>query len=268
MIHPSTLAGPNWFTGSIGTTHPFQQSTTPFFRNAQVQGPQVAFAPGIPPIQPQSIGPMLNTTQMLNTINEIVRQTVPLTIANGGFQPTAGFQTPFGFPTPLGQQGPHAFQTPLGPSFPTGAHYQQPQLLNTTPIYGNWQNQTQSFIPELIRQATGQVIQTLYQQNPALFSQAMYGQTQPIHGIGMQYPGQNIYGTGWQQQQHYQNFVAQVCQAVASCVNECLNQQAQTQNTLYSTPNTPYYTQSTPFNATNPTAQYSTPTGVPCAGVL
>src|SRR5215216_3620773 len=85
MIHPSTLAGPNWFTGSFGPNTPFQQNN-PFFRNTPFQGQQGGFGFGTNPFQNPFFGN--NPAQYQNTINEFIRQTVPTAFSNIGFQPT------------------------------------------------------------------------------------------------------------------------------------------------------------------------------------
>src|SRR5947209_20587982 len=101
MIHPSTMAGPNWFTGSIGTTNPFQQSSSPLFRNTPFQGS--GFGPGTNPFQNPSFGFGPQTGQIQNTINEVVRQALPSIVASLSTQPGNPFQTPFS--TPFGLQG-------------------------------------------------------------------------------------------------------------------------------------------------------------------
>src|SRR5687768_4855125 len=116
MIHPSTMAGPNWFTGNIGTTNPFQQNSSPFFRNTPFQGQQGGFGPGNNPFQSQQFGFGTNTTQMQNPINEIVRQTVPTILASFGIQPSGGFQNLLGQQGQFGSPSPFGFQIPSGPA--------------------------------------------------------------------------------------------------------------------------------------------------------
>jgi hypothetical protein len=222
MIHPSTMAGPNWFTGSFGTFNPFQQSSSTFFRSTPFAGPQGGFGPGFNPYQNPSFGFGPNTPQIQNMINEIVRQTVPTTLASFGI-PTTGFSSPYGFSFPYGFSYTGGFQTPtgsaqFGPSFP-GSPW-----MNPTPG-GDW--------TETIRQATNQAIQNLAQQNPTLFSAF----TTPLAGT----PG--LFGTN--PQQNLANVIGQVCyqacqsacqtiyQALAVCVNEAINQQNQMTNTPF-----------------------------------
>src|SRR5437879_5333250 len=103
MIHPSTMAGPTGFTAGFGTPNPFQQTISPFIRSTPFQG--VGFGPGTTPFQNQPLGFGNQTAQMQNTINEIVRQTIPTALASIGFQPTGTLPGTFGFPTSFGTPG-------------------------------------------------------------------------------------------------------------------------------------------------------------------
>jgi len=267
MIHPSTMAGPNWFTGSFGTTNPFQQNTS-FFRNTPLGGQQGGFGPGNTPFQSQPFGFGTNTMQLQNTISEIVRQTVPTILANCGIQPnnlqsTFGFQTGIN-PTQFGLSTPFGFQTPTGPA-QFGPQFQTSPWINPSAIGTEYQTQiqnqiqNQTYIAELIRQATNQAIQNVMQQNPNMFTQGISWQTstaQPYSGIGMTgFTGpQNTFTTNLQQQQQQQqqsfwNFVSQVCQTVAQCVVGSLTQQHQPQNT--------------PFNLNIGSPQSSVTSGIP-----
>jgi hypothetical protein len=239
MIHPSTMAGNNWTTGSFGTTNPFQQSSMPFLRTMSFPGPQATFGPGSIPFQNHPFG--TNTMQMQDTINEIVRQTIPRVLANCGIPTSFGVPTPFGFQTPIGQQGQFGFQTPFAFQTPTqfGTPFQTTPWMNPNPGYGDWQ--TQNMLQEVVRQATIQAVQNAYQQNPYQLSQGFQSPTQPILGP------QSFYGGPWQQQQSLNNLIGQVCQAVAASVIECLSQPNQIQNPLYSMGTTPFLTQQTPF---------------------
>jgi len=225
MIHPSTLAGPNWFTGSFGPNNPFQQNTSPFFRNTPFQGQQGTFGFGANPFQGQQStsgfganpfqNPFIGNSpgQFQNTINEIIRQTVPTAFTSFGYQPTNGFQTPtFNWNT-------NGIQMP----FNNGTF--GPQLQNTP--FSNWQ--TQSFFNELIRQTTNQVMQSFPQ----------FSQTSPYQGTNWQ----NNPNLGTNPQQQLWNNCAQicqqscywscqaVCQTIVSCAIECINQQNTTLNT-------------------------------------
>jgi len=259
MIHPSTMAGPNWFTGSFGTTSPFQQNSSSFFRNTPFGGGGPG--PANNPFQSLSFGFNSNPTQMQNTINEIVRQTVPTILANFGMtQGSFGFQT---------QQAPFGFQTPFNFQTPTGPAQYGPQFTNSSwgtdwqsQIQNQFQNQfqNQNFLAEVIRQSTNQAIQNLMQQNPNAFGQG-------ISGIGTTPFAANAFNTNWQQQvqqlqqqqiqqlqqqqqqQSFWNTVSQVCQTVAACVIACLTPQNQIQ--------------STPFNINTGSTQFGVSAGIP-----
>jgi hypothetical protein len=225
MIHPSTMAGPNWFTANLGMTSPFQQSTTPFSRTTPFQGPQGGYGPGNTPFQTHPFAMGTNTMQMQNTINEIVRQTVPRVLASCGIQPSGVFPSQYGFQSPFGFQS-QSGTTPFGQTF-------------QTPLFGDWQ--TQIAIQEIARQATNQAIQNLTQQNPWVFAQGIQGS----------------YGTTWQQpfgqQQNIANLIGQVCQAVTTSVMECLAQSSVSQGMPYSmgvgpfTGQQPFFQQQQPF---------------------
>jgi hypothetical protein len=235
------MAGPNWFTGSFGTTNPFQVSSSPFFRNTPFQGFQGGFGPGNSPFQNQPFGISPNTTQIQNTISEIVRQTIPTILASYGFQPTSGFQTSFGFQTPIG------FSSPTS-SFQFGSPF------SSMPNNYNWQNP--SFFTEIIRQATNQAIQNIAQQNPTLFSTGSMGWNQPFTGMGTGFNWtSNTFGIN-PQQQNLWNFIGQICQqacqqacqtiiqAVTTTASQCINQISQ--NTQIN------QSQNTPFNIATP----------------
>jgi hypothetical protein len=253
MIHPSTMAGTNWTTGNFGTTHPFQQSSMPFPRTTPFQGPQSTYGPGVNPFQNQPFG--INTMQMQNNINEIVRQIVPRVLSSCGIPSSMGLQTPFGQPGQFGFQNPAQFGTP----------YQGSLWANPTLTYGDWQSP--NALQELVRQATIQTVQNLYQPSPYQFTQTPWGQNQLFQGP------QNPYGGTWQPQ-NLMNLIGQVCQAVTSTVIECLNQPNQTQSALYNLGNTPFTTQQTPFypqqqtplNIGSSQPQYGVSAGIP-AGV-
>jgi hypothetical protein len=267
MIHPSTMAGPTWFTGSFGTTNPFQQSGSPFFRNPQFQNQQSGFWPGNHPFQSSQTGfgfasnpfpnPTFgigtNTTQMQNTINEIVRQTIPTVLASFGFQPGNTFQSPFGQQTPFGTQFRNVF-----PNNP----------------FTDWQ--TQNTIMEITRQATNQAIQNVLQQNPNAFTQNSWGQNQPFFSFGTtSFTGaSNPFETATQQQiignivaQACQQACWQVCQTIAqtatTCIQACLAQQNQTFTSPFQTFSTPFQTPNQPFNFNNTTSQFGVTTGIP-----
>jgi len=222
MIHPSTMAGPNWFTGSFGTINPFQQNTSAFSRTPY-QGMQPGFGTGTTPFQSQPYGLGTQTLQLQNTINEIVRQVVPTILASTGFSPTNGFQTPFGQQGQFGFQTPFAFQTPTGP-----AQFGPQYPFNTG--QGDWQ--TQNYLNEVIRQSTNQAIQNMFQQTPNTQFQTTFGLGTAFGATPTMF-GQNI------QQQNLTNVVAQactqccqqVCQTIVSCVTACL-QQTPTQGTI------------------------------------
>jgi len=228
MIHPSTLAGPNWFTGSFGTNNPFQQNTSPFFRNTPFQGQQGGFGFGTNPFQGQqgsfgfgtnpfqnpSFGFGNNPAQFQNTVNEFIRQTVPTPFSNYGFQPTNGFQSP------TGNWNTTGFQAPTNPwSFGT-------QFQNTP--FNNWQ--TQGLFTELIRQTTNQVMQSFPQFNGTGTFQGTNWQNNPNFGTNPQQ--QNLWSTCAQicQQTCYATCQT-VCQAIVTCATECINQQ----NTAFTT---------------------------------
>lgn len=301
MIHPSTMAGPNWYTGTFGTTNPFQQTSSAFFRNTPFGGSQGWFGPGNNPYQTQQFGFGTTMTPIQNMINEVIRQTVPTTLASYGI-PT-GYQTSFG-PVSMGFQNPSG-SAQFGPQFQTSPWTNY--TMNT-----DWQNQ--NMIAEMIRQATNQAIQNTFAQNPTLFNP--YGT--PVSTLGTNLQQQNLANTvtqvcqqccqtacqsicqavftcvseclnqttnpfqqtnatqtNWQQQNLW-NFCLQVCQqccqttcqticqAVATCVNECINQQSRGQNIPFSTmQNFPFRSQTTPFSFSNATSQYSPTTGIP-----
>jgi hypothetical protein len=235
MIHPSNMAGPNWFTGSFGTTNPFQQANTPFFRSTPFLGSQGGYGPG----SNLSFGIGTNPSQIQNTINEITRQTIPTVLSSFGLQPNLGYQTPFGFSSPTG--------------FPNAPW----STLN--PMTGDWQNN----INEMIRQTTNQAFQSAWQQTAPFSGMG----TSPFTGT----PG--TLGTNWQQQ-NLGNYIAQVCQqacqqtcqtlcqAVITAANVALSAQTQTQGTLFNTQNTPFGIPNSPF-AFNNVPQYGVTTGIP-----
>jgi len=209
MIHPSTLAGPNWFTGSFGPNTPFQQNNNPFFRNTPFQGQQGGFGFGTNPFQTPFLGN--NPAQYQNSINEFIRQTVPTAFSNPGFQPTNGFQTPtVGWNT-------SGFQTPAN-TWTFGNQFQN------TP-FNNWQ--TQSFFTELIRQTTNQVLQSFPQFNQTSYFQGTNWQNNPNFGTNPQQ--QQLWNTCAQicQQTCYSSCQT-VCQAIVTCAIECINQQQST----------------------------------------
>lgn len=307
MIHPSTMAGPNWFTGSFGTTNPFQQNTSPFFRNTPFQGPQGGFGFGTNPFQNPTFGfgnpyqnpsfgfgtnpfqnPNLgfgNTPQFQNSINEIVRQTIPTIVSSFGYQPTTGFQPSFGTWNPTG------FATPNG-TWSFGTQF------SNTPFSNDWQ--TQNIIGEIIRQTTNQTIQSFPQLNPGF---GFNPQQQNIWNTSAQIAQQacwsacqttcqaiitcaitcinqqntpNAQQSFWNIcipicQQACQQVCQTVCQSVITCANTCINQQNPsfsfgTQNTPFNinTGNIPYFNpQNTPFSFTNPTPQFSFTPGIP-----
>jgi len=225
MIHPSTMAGQNLFTAGFGTTNPFQQNNSPFFRNTPFQGG--GFGPGNNPFQGQPFG--LGNQTIQNTINEILRQSLPSIVANFNNVPNGTFQTPFTSTTPFGSQGQFGFQTGFGPQGNFGSQisagpqgqfgFQTPfgnqgqfgltGAIGTQGLFGPQfqtgfgdQNplQNPNTFSQLVQQATTITLQSLNQQIPGLFSQSLPGQTQT-----------NILNT-----------VAQVCQAVASCCCYCV----------------------------------------------
>jgi hypothetical protein len=297
MIHPSTMAGQNWFTGTFGATNPFQQTSSAYFRNTPFTGTPFGFGPGTNPFQNPTYGFGANPTQPFqNLISEVIRQTVPTTLASYGF--ANGFTTPGGF-SPIGYQ----YQTPtwstqFGPQFPTTPG-------TTFTMNQDWQNQ--NFLTEMIRQVTNQAIQNTFAQNPTFFNTF----NTPTGGFGGN-PQQNLGNvitqiaqqccqtacqticqgiitcaneclnqpnnpiqTNWQQQNLW-NFCLQVCQqccqstcqticqGIIACVNECLNQQNRTQaNPFFNTQNIPFRGQTTPFSFSNTPSPYGTPSGIP-----
>jgi len=217
MIHPSTMAGPTGLTAGFGTTNPFQQNLSPFIRSTPFQ--TSGFGPGTTPFQSQPFGFGNQGAQVQNTINEIVRQTIPSVLANYGIQPNGSFQSQFGFPTSFGTPGSFGLQTPFGSQ----------QSLGATPFGQQFQPgdpfQNQGFFSELIRQSTTQALQNLTQQNPFLFGQGNLGPNQSSFGTP------NTFGIPQQQQQQqYLNQVAQCCQQVTSCLTQALVQCGLAQN--------------------------------------
>lgn len=215
MIHPSTMAGPTGLTAGFGTTNPFQQNLSTFIRSTPFQ--TSGFGPGTTPFQSQPFGFGNQGTQVQNTINEIVRQTIPTVLANYGIQPNGSFQGQFGFPTSFnppgtyGLQTPFGFQqtignTPFGLPFPSGELFQNP-----------------GFISELIRQSTNQAFQNLGLQTPNLFGQTTLGPNQTFFG------NPTAFGIS-QPQQAYLNQVAQCCQQATSCVTQAILQSGLGQN--------------------------------------
>jgi hypothetical protein len=205
MIHPSTMAGPTGLNTGFGTTNPFQQNLSTFIRNTPFQ--TSGFGPGTTPFQSPPFGFGNQGAQVQNTINEIVRQTIPTVLANYGISPTGTFQSQFGFPTTFG------FPQTIG-STPFGQQQFQPGDMF----------QNQGFFTELIRQSTNQALQNLTQQNPYLYSQGNQGT--PFFGTP------NTFGTS-QQQQQYLNQVAQCCQQVAQCTAQNLLQCGLGQNPTF-----------------------------------
>jgi len=205
MIHPSTMAGPTGLNAGFGTTNPFQQNLSPFIRSTPFQ--TSGFGPGTTPFQSQPFGFGNQGPQVQNTINEIVRQTIPSVLANYGMQPNGSFQSQFGFPTNLGFQQTLG-NTPFGLQFQPGDPFQN-----------------QGFFTELIRQSTNQALQNLTQQSPFLFGQGNLGSNQTFFGTP------NTFGISQQQQQQqYLNQVAQCCQQVTSCLTQALVQCGLAQN--------------------------------------
>jgi len=225
MIHPSTMAGPNWFTGTYGATNPFQQTSSAYFRNTPYSGPQGGFGPGSNPFQNQQFGFGTNPLQMQmqTMINEVIRQTVPTTLASFGI-PT-GNQTAVG-PTTMG------YQFPTGPA-QFGPQFQTTPWTNFT-MNNDWQ--TQNIITEMIRQATNQAIQNTIMQNPTLFNS--YGN--PSNTFGTNVQQQNLASVITQiSQQCCQTSCQSICQAVLTTMNECINQTSSS------------FQQSNPFQQTN-----------------
>jgi len=220
MIHPSTMAGPTGLTAGFGTTNPFQQNLSTFIRSTPFQ--TSGFGPGINPFQSQPFGFGNQGAQVQNTINEIVRQTIPSVLANYGIPSNGSFQSQFGFPTSFGTPTPFGLQTPFGSQ----------QTFGSTPFGQQFQPgdpfQTQGFISELIRQSTTQALQNLGQQNPMLFGQGTMGTTQSFFGTP------NTFGISQQQQQQqYLNQVAQCCQQVAQCTAQNIVQCGLGQNPTF-----------------------------------
>jgi len=244
MIHPSTMAGPNWMTASFGQTNPLQQGPSPFFRSTPFGGQQGGFGFGINPFQSQQFG--TNPMQVQHTVQEIVRQVLPTVLASSGIQPSSVFQTSFGQPGPFGSPTTMGFQTLTG-STPFGPQFQNPMLGLT-----DWQNQIQNpiVVQELIRQVTNQAIQTLVQQG--------LGQSQGFQGIGWQNPLQQFQQQQLPQLQQLAQLVGQVCQQVAATVIQSLTQLNQQQGQ-----NIPFNLQSTPYNTSNITSQYGVTPGIP-----
>jgi hypothetical protein len=203
MIHPSTMAGPTGLTAGFGTTNPFQQNLSTFIRSTPFQ--TSGFGAGNTPYQTPPFGFGNQGAQVQNTINEIVRQSIPSVLASYGIPTNGSFQSQFGFPTAFG------FPQTIG-STPFGQQQFQPG--------DTFQNQ--AFFSELIRQSTNQALQNLGQQNPYLFGQGN--------------PGASFYGTqntfGFSQQQ-YLNQVAQCCQQVAQCTAQNLVQCGLGQNPTF-----------------------------------
>jgi hypothetical protein len=263
MMHPSTMAGTNWFTGSFGTPNPFASNPFLFSRNMPFQGQQGGFGFGTLPFPNQSFGFGTGTTQMQNTINEIVRQTVPTLLANWASQPGTGFQTPFGFQPPWGQTWqagfpwPWSFQGQAGftPSWP---QFQTSPWMNFTPWTGDWQNPL--FTGEIVRQATNQILQSL-QQNPTFFSQGAFSPGQPFFGTTPSIGTPGTFPTF--QQQSFGNLIGQICQAVTSCVMSCLAQATPAQNTFFTPQTSPFQTPGMPFNFNTTTSQFGATSGTP-----
>jgi len=204
MIHPSTMAGPTGLTAGFGTTNPFQQNLSPFIRSTPFQ--TSGFGPGTTPFQSQPFGFGNQGAQVQNTINEIVRQTIPSVLANYGIPPTGSFQSQIGFPTTFG------FQQTLG-NTPFGLQFQPGDVF-----------QNQGFVTELIRQSTNQALQNLTQQNPLLFGQGTLGPNQSFFGTP------NTLGIS---QQQYLNQVAQCCQQATQCVAQAIVQCGLAQNATF-----------------------------------
>lgn len=260
MIHPSTMAGPNWLTGSIGTTNPFQQNAS-FFRNTPFGGQQGGFGPGNNPFQTQPFGFGSHTTQMQNPINEIVRQVIPNVLASCGINPSM-LQSPIGFQS-LGQQTPFGSQIPIGP-VPFGPQFTSTPWTGLNPTGMDWQHQIQNpqIVAEVVRQVTNQVVQSLAQQTQNPFTQSAFGQNpgfQPFSTLGTSQFGMTpspFMGISpqiqpfqqqqqpqqlqqLQQQQQFWNLISQVCQATAAAVIASLQQQQQLQNAPFNINSTP-----------------------------
>jgi hypothetical protein len=233
MIHPSTMAGPNWLGSSFGTTNPFQQNLSPF-RSTPFQGS--TFGPGTIPFQTQPFGFGPQSWPIQNTINEITRQVLPTLLANYGISPSLLTNT-LAFQTPFGPQAQFGLQSAFG--FP-----QTPGITPFTPFqngFGDFQNvlQNPTIVAELARQSANMALQTIGQQFPGQIFQNAFGQ--PITGFGtltgLGTPfttlGTSPFGTqglfGIQPQQQFLSALAQCCQAAASCVGQCLVQFCQSQ---------------------------------------
>jgi len=264
MIHPSNMAGTNWFTSGIGTTNPFQQSGSPFFRSTPFQGSGIG--PGNNPFQSQQFG--TQTAQIQNTINEVLRQAFPSILASLGGLPgyglqnmitssgpfgqqgplgfptftspqgQLGFQTPFntpgqmGFQTPIGVPGQLGLQTPFGPQGLLGM--QNPiglqGLLGAQSPFGS---QTLTGPAQFGTQSQTGSWDPNSLQNPNTFWELVRQSTNlTLQSLSQQIPGlsQGLLGQG---QTPLQNVIGQVCQTLAytSCytVAACLTPLGQTQ---------------------------------------
>jgi hypothetical protein len=272
MIHPSTMAGQNLFTAGFGTTNPFQQNNSQFFRNTPFQ--TGGFGPGNNPFQGQPFGFGNQAGQIQNTINEILRQSLPSIVANFNSVPNGTFQTAFspqntfGYQNQAGPQGQYGFQTGNQGQFGlTGAIGTQgqfgPQFQNGFGEQNPLQNP--NTFSQVVQQATNTTLQSLSQQIPGLFSQGLPGQTQTniLNSVAQVsqavascccycvaacltplYQGQNP--------QAFVNFVAQACTTVALACCTCVA------SSLLST----NQTQGIPFNL-NATSPFGTPIGIP-----
>jgi len=227
------MAGPNWFTGSFGTTSPFQQTSSTFFRNTPFGGG--GFGPGNTPFSNPSFGFSGSTFPFQNMIQEIVRQTVPQSLASAGF-PTTGFQTAFGTPGPFSSPNPWSFPTPTGPTA-FGFPFQTSE----------WQNP--GLFSEIIRQATNQAIQTTWPSNATGFNPFASSPTTPYFGLGTTGQQQNLPISILQIcQQACQSIGQTLCQAVITGVTESLNTQSFSQNTPFSGFGFNPQQQNTPFS--------------------
>jgi hypothetical protein len=233
MIHPSTMAGPNWLGNSFGTT-PFSQNLS-LFRSTPFQGS--TFAPGTNQFPTSfGFGPQ-QSWPIQNTINEITRQVLPTVLANYGFSPNL-LTNALPFQTPFGPQGQFGLQGAIG----------YPQTLGLTPFgtpfqngFGDFQTvlQNPTLLAELARQSTNLALQTIGQQVPGQFFPNAFGQPTTgfgtLTGLGTPFTatGMSSFGTpglfGIQPQQQLLNTIAQVCQNVTSCVGQCLVQFCQSQ---------------------------------------
>jgi len=242
MIHPSTMAGTNWFTTGVGTTNPFQQSGSPIFRSTPFQGSGIG--PGTNPFQSQQFG--TQTAQIQNTINEVLRQAFPSILASLGSLPGYGFQNTLTSSGPFGQQGPFGFQTFTSPQGQLGVQTPfttQGQMGFQTPIGvpGQLGLQTPIGVPGQLGLQTPMGLQGLlgiqnpfgsqmlagpaqFQtgywdqnplQNPNTFWELVRQSTNlTLQSLNQQIPGlsQGLLGQG---QTPLQNVVAQVCQTLA-----------------------------------------------------